>query len=327
MKKNKYGILVYEELKGKFNIGDYIQSLAAKRFIGNYDVFINREKAAHYHGDEVKLIMNGWFTHTMTTSWIPSQAINPLLISFHLNSSSVPFMLNKEGIEFFKKNEPIGCRDKFTADTLMSHGIDAYFSGCLTLTLDNYKKESNVVREKIYIVDPFYNYPQLGNLTNNYKTLIKSFINRNIFKLGKINKHLDNIFSRELLEEAEFITHVLPGNTYSFQEKFEIADELLEKYSTAKLVITSRIHCALPCLAMGTPVIYLNAFDTEFDKCRFDGLIDLFNRIDVNSKTGAFKSNFSYSSNKITKDIEIVNKTNYQDLAVKMIKTCDEFVK
>ncbi|WP_264821067.1 polysaccharide pyruvyl transferase family protein [Acinetobacter schindleri] len=36
---------------------------------------------------------------------------------------------------------------------------------------------------------------------------------------------------------------------------------MLEKYSTAKLVITSRIHCALPCLAMGTPVIYINGFD------------------------------------------------------------------
>lgn len=327
MQSNEYGILVYEELKGKFNIGDYIQSLAAKRFLGDYDVFINREKAAQYHGDHIKLIMNGWFTHTQTASWIPSKDITPLLISFHLNSSSIPFMLNKAGIDFFKRNEPIGCRDQFTADTLIKHGIDAYFSGCLTLTLDNYKKNDNITRNKIYIVDPFYNYPQLTNLTYNYKTLIRSILNKNIFKTRKLNKHLENIFSRELLDEAEYITHVLPGDTYSFREKFVIADELLEKYSTAKLVITSRIHCALPCLAMGTPVIYLNGFDTNFDTCRFDGIIDLFNRIDVNSKTGEFTSNFSYPTKKISKDIKIVNKDNYKDLAKAMKKTCYEFVK
>ena len=74
--------------------------------------------------------------------------------------------------------------------------------------------------------------------------------------------------------------------------KIEIAN-LLNKYARAKLVITSRIHCALPCLAMGTPVIFINGFDSFVDSCRFDGIIELFNRIDVNPKTGEYKANFN----------------------------------
>lgn len=46
----------------------------------------------------------------------PPEKIKLLLISFHLNHSSVPYMLSKEGIEFFKMNQPIGCRDEFTVN-------------------------------------------------------------------------------------------------------------------------------------------------------------------------------------------------------------------
>jgi hypothetical protein len=51
------------------------------------------------------------------------------------------------------------------------------------------------------------------------------------------------------------------------------ARELLRRYSAAKLVITSRLHCALPCLALGTPVVLLRR-GVESDP-RFDGLREL----------------------------------------------------
>lgn len=326
MSEKKFGILVYEELKGRFNIGDYIQSLAAQSFFKNYIAKINREKSAYYDRDDIYLIMNGWFTHTQTNEWIPSEKIKPLLISFHLNHSSVPYLLSKEGIEFFKKNQPIGCRDEFTVNEFKKRDIDAYFSGCLTLTLDRYKK-NNIKREGIYIVDPLYDYPQKMYIMENYKTLIKSIINGNIFKTRKIKNHMENIFTQELLDQAEYITQVLPGNKYSYSEKFEIADSLLEKYSTAKLVITSRIHCALPCLAMGTPVIYINGFDNFFDTCRFEGILELFNRIDVDKETGAFKANFDFEGKKINHNIQLSNKEDYLKLANKMKIICEDFVK
>jgi exopolysaccharide biosynthesis predicted pyruvyltransferase EpsI len=35
------------------------------------------------------------------------------------------------------------------------------------------------------------------------------------------------------------------------------AIQLLRTYATAKSVITTRLHCALPCLAIGTPVLFI----------------------------------------------------------------------
>ena len=37
----------------------------------------------------------------------------------------------------------------------------------------------------------------------------------------------------------------------------KLAQQVLNQYAKAKLVITSRLHCALPCLALGTPVVLL----------------------------------------------------------------------
>ena len=64
-----------------------------------------------------------------------------------------------------------------------------------------------------------------------------------------------------------------------------IADETLKCYERYPLVVTSRIHCALPCLAMGTPVLFV--YDRErrkngrmtlsADPGRQEGLLNYFN--------------------------------------------------
>lgn len=326
MSDNKFGVLVYDDSRNFYNVGDYIQSLAAQRFFGKADVYINRERAAEYNGEPVKMIANGWYTHTRTDGWIASEKITPLFVSFHLNSAAKNSMLNEKGVNFLKKNEPIGCRDQNTVKELKAVGINAYFTGCLTLTLDHYKKQ-NVERKNIYIVDPLYNYPQKDYITSHYRPLIRSILNGNIFNLNKTKKHLSNIFTKELLEKAEYIKQVVPGRGLSDEQRFKLADELLHKYSTAKLVITSRIHCALPCLAMGTPVIYVNGFDSFVDTCRFEGILDLFNRVDVDSKTGAFSANFEFEGDKISESVQIINKENYLELARALKDTCNNFVK
>ena len=129
-----YGLLKYEENKRSFNVGDNIQSLAAKQFLPKVDLYISREKLANYKGEKMMLIMNGWFTHNVH-NWIPSEDIIPLFVSFHVNNTAAPGMLSEEGIEYLKKHQPIGCRDQFTVDLLNSEGIKAFFTGCLTLTL------------------------------------------------------------------------------------------------------------------------------------------------------------------------------------------------
>ncbi|WP_024769147.1 polysaccharide pyruvyl transferase family protein [Aquimarina macrocephali] len=309
----KYGLLTYAENNRFFNVGDNIQSLAAKQYLPQVDAFINREKLGEYEGDPVKLIMNGWFTHNIH-NWVPTDKIDPVFVSFHMNNTAAPAMLSEKGIAYLKKHQPIGCRDKFTAKTLQENGIDAFFTGCLTLTLDSYKVDDSERGDDIYIVDPLYNYPRSEKVFYNAKHTVKNILNGTAFKLGKKNKHLKNFISKELLESAHFINQEPPSNLYTDEEKFAMAEKLLNDYAKAKLVITSRIHCALPCLALGTPVIFVNGFDSFVDSCRFDGILELFNRIDVNSETGTFTDNFGLNG-KVTKGTMVKNLEKHHELA------------
>ncbi|SEK53678.1 Polysaccharide pyruvyl transferase [Aquimarina amphilecti] len=309
----KYGLLTYDENKNFFNVGDNIQSLAAKQYLPKVDTLLNRERLGDYKGDPIKLIMNGWFTHNIH-NWVPSEDIDPIFVSFHMNNTAAPAMLSEKGIAYLKKHEPIGCRDQFTADTLKAKGIDAHFTGCLTLTLDSYKVDDSERGDDIYIVDPLYSYPRAEKVFYNTKITIKNILNGSAFKLGKKNKHIKKFISKELLETATFINQEPPSNTYTDEEKFDMAVELLNKYAKAKLVITSRIHCALPCLAMGTPVIFVNGFDSFVDSCRFDGILELFNRIDIDSKTGSYTSNFGLEG-KITNNTTVKNLEKHHELA------------
>lgn len=318
----KYTIMTYMEGKRWFNIGDYIQSLAARQFFPKVDFYLNRERLADYEGENAKIIMNGWFTHN-SENWIPSKDLIPLFTSFHINSSAAEKMLDAEGLFYLKNHEPIGCRDYYTVNLLEKNGIKAYFSGCLTLTLDSYK--SNEREDTIYIVDPLYGFPNKDRIFVNLKSFCKAIIKGDIFNTSAANKAMKKIFTERFLSDAEYIYQELPSNKYTEEEKFQLAEDILKKYAKAKLVVTSRIHCALPCLALGTPVIYINGFESEFDACRMEGLSDLFHTINVDRKTGNISSNFNMDG-LIDKDFRLVNKDDYILLANNLKEIARKFV-
>lgn len=135
------------------NIGDYIQALAAAQFLPKTDGFIQREKLKEYDGERCKVIMNGWYMHH-TEQWPPSEKITPLFVAFHINASAKEGLVSKESIDYLKRFQPVGCRDYHTRDLLLSKGVDAYFSACLTLTL-GMRYKSDEKEDKCYFVDPF----------------------------------------------------------------------------------------------------------------------------------------------------------------------------
>ncbi|RYF99012.1 MAG: hypothetical protein EOO02_17785 [Chitinophagaceae bacterium] len=168
--------------------------------------------------------------------------------------------------------------------------------------------------------------PSCRKVTYDYKRFLRAIQSGDIFKLGKQKKHISNFIDEALLKEAIFVNQEPPAGKYNDDEKFEMAEELLKKYARAKLVITSRIHCALPCLAMGTPVIFVNGFDSFVDSCRFDGILELFNRIDFDTKDGSYTSNFGLQG-KITKDTKVKNLEKHHVLAEPMKELCRNFIK
>lgn len=324
MQNKEYGLLTYSEQKG-YNIGDYIQSLAAKQYLPRVDHFVSRDQLSDFNKTRVKMIMNGWYMRD-PAKWPPSDLIDPLFISVHINSGVKDRMLNDAGINYFKHlGKRIGCRDIYTVDLLQSKGIDAYYTGCLTTTLDlKYKTDKR--SDSIYIVDPFYYNPSWEKLLACKSNFAKGILSGEILKVGVKQKLMHAIFKKDLLKKAEYIKHWYDKEDHSEEERFVLADQLLKKYAAAKLVITSRIHCALPCLALGTPVIFLNyGLDSDVSICRLNGIIDLFNVISIDKK-GNMKANFDLPHDKIGEDFKISNPGNYKKLADALKAQCMDFI-
>ena len=99
---------------------------------------------------------------------IISSKIKPIYLSIHIRNP------NNIEIEHLKKFEPIGCRDFFTLKSLLNKGIDAYFSSCLTLTLDIdyaiYNKERT--NEIIFVDFSFGEFTEIDNSILSLKNLI-----------------------------------------------------------------------------------------------------------------------------------------------------------
>lgn len=319
----KYGLMGCS--RAQTNVGDYVQAIAARQYLPHVDVYRDREELHDYNGDPVKMIMNGWYMHN-PKNWPPSDKINPLYVSMHINSSVYDAMTTPESVAYFKKHQAIGCRDKATAKLLTDKGIEAYFSGCLTLTLgQTYVRKPENVTDEILIIDPLFHYFSLGEMIKSPQKLLSRIKRGRFFEFALKNKVMKQTFSDEVLKKAKHITQIIPETTT--EENFRIADEYLKRLCNAKLVITSRIHCALPCLAMGTPVVFLNGgfegYGSRFNS-RFDGLIDFFNRVDI-SLEGKITNNFDLNG-KIGVNSLPKNKELHKPYAEALIAKCKQFI-
>jgi hypothetical protein len=221
MEENKieYSSLKYDHAE---NIGDEIQSLAAEQFLPRVDNYLNRDSLGCItKGKEYLLIMNGWFSHCPDSCFPPSDSINPVFIGFHMTdlNDTVQEFLSPENVEYFKRNEPIGCRDKKTRDLLAAKGVASFYSKCLTITFPKRKIEPK--EGKVFLVDASH-------------IPIPEFLHK----------------------QAIPISHEAPKNC-DHKKRMLLAKKLLKMYrDEARLVITTRLHCALPCIGMGVPVIF-----------------------------------------------------------------------
>lgn len=282
---------------------------------------------------KTRLIMNGWF-QWRAENWPPSEDILPLLVSMHISPLRKDQLLNEKGIAFLKNNGPVGCRDHYTEDLLKSYGIPSYFSACVTLTLGKKYKVSDKEREGIYIVDPYFEIPSLfektdgANILNverlnefvEFYSLHSEIINqlasrqffkeysptgfldrdnnpyRSFYKAACFYKVYSQRFSDEFLLKAQYVTHWMDVDMSkeTTDSLFKIAEGLVKQYAKAKMVITSRIHAGLPCLGMGTPVVFIANPEVVAERGTFNtpgrlgGLVELF-RI-LNLEDGIFSS-------------------------------------
>lgn len=244
------------------NLGDYVQTIAAKMMLSEVPISIDREKLNSYSETPVCLIMNGWFMEN-PKNWPPSTRITPLFVSFHINPTVAKQMTSTASIAYMKRYEPIGCRDLYTTELLISKGIKAYFSGCLTLTLkrDFFLKDTNQPKSILVIsvlerLNPKrVKWKNNGNLVHLGSQLLKY-----PFKNIKYQRAMRRV-NRFLMTQPESVikrSQIISNPNISPAQKETLAMEQLQAIASAKLVITSRIHSALPAIAMGIPVLFLS---------------------------------------------------------------------
>ena len=73
---------------------------------------------------------------------------------------------------------------------------------------------------------------------------------------------------REFRPDVKVVTHDLSNPSPDFNLRMENARTMLTRYASAEMVFTRRLHCAMACLAVGTPVLLLYHAEYE-DISRF----------------------------------------------------------
>lgn len=291
------------------NLGNEIQSIASRRFLPKIDYYIEHEKLDTFDcsDNNVKMIMNGWFLDC-PTAWPPSKKIDPLLISMHFTTTTKPFtrreaILSDESKDFFSEYGPVGCRDISTVNFLNDNDIDAFFSGCLTLTLDSGSQKPPLDENNDYIVI---------NMDNDIN-LISFLKNKTNKKIYRIQQDMFPSFKKAFLGEMPLGIYNLTS-FYKDYEKFFMAENLLKIYENASCVITDRLHCALPCLALKTSVML---FNERGMKERFDGISNLI----LESNFEDYKNNY----NIFDVDNPPENSKEYLKIRKDLIERCKKF--
>lgn len=267
--------------KTSTNIGDYVQTLA---FLGH----LSRHANLRLHGDErltgfvgrlrnridpanelseargdITLVpMNrdasslgalpdrvwhvayGWHMHPWHRGRLdfPFAAhVRPVFISFHINA---PQLLGPDAIAYLKAHGPVGCRDWETTDLLTGLGVPAFFSGCVTTTVRNVcrrppaRPTSPGTPRRVCWVDTA---PTPGEA------------------LGPNDADLAQVY--DWVRDTDLVTNL--------EKAVERLDQYADKFDA---VVTSRLHCAVPCRSMGIETDFRPTAEADV---RFEGLDDL----------------------------------------------------
>lgn len=218
------------------NLWDNIQSYVSKVILERlwYNVKFINQIELHKKQDKTIILFINWFfcffDNNFKSNFPFNKNIHPIFSNFHLEvdywkkeSVTKKFFTN-ENKKYLKKYEPIWCRDADSADIFNENWVNAINNDCMTLLLDKRSKEDERNAKKIILVD-----------VDEYTPIPK-----------------------EYRKNYEYVSHnISNGDKLSNETKINISEDILEYYKkNAKLIITSRFHCAMPCAAMWIPVIF-----------------------------------------------------------------------
>ena len=232
------------------NLGDHIQILSARsltqRLWKGPTISVDRDHGIASlpglspQGYRLPVVLNGWFKYDHA-QWPPHPRLLPAYVGFHIRLSKCPPLVEPAALEHYRQYGPIGCRDLWTYELLRGHGIDAYISHCLSLIWPRRLPALTVPKETFVV---------------SRDTRLLQFLPASI-------------------GPYTFISHY--SDSYDFQSNLLDAARLLCLYrDRARLIVTTLLHCALPAMAMGIPVVMVSPENSpagmESDRQRFSSL-------------------------------------------------------
>lgn len=208
-----------------------VQLVTVNRDFSNADAF----------PDPTFMVAFGWHMHSLfgirhDFPYHPN--VRPIFVSLHINRTE---MLSDAALEYLRRYGPVGCRDWTTVDLLLSAGVDAFFTGCLTTTVNAVFPPRAVV-------------PQVADLVG----LVDAPPGAEV----------------GLQREHEVIRHGDKDvRSANLAEGVEAAVALLERYqSRFHRLVTTRLHSYLPATSLEVPVRFVPANPSDI---RFDGLLGM----------------------------------------------------
>lgn len=199
---------------------------------------VDRDASTYHHVPEgTWALAFGWYMHALfgVRYGFPfHKNLQPIFVSFHCNKRG---LLTPEAIAYLRAHGPIGCRDWTTVDILLSVDVPAFFSGCLTTTVN---------------------------------TVFPDLVGE--FPASAPVAYVDSpgdapAGAREYEHSSDSVRfRSFTGNMFE-------AVDLLETYRREhSAIVTSRLHCYLPMRSMGAKVDFRPKNRSDI---RFAGLIDI----------------------------------------------------
>ncbi|GBG31307.1 Hypothetical Protein FCC1311_075302 [Hondaea fermentalgiana] len=229
-----YSVLDYEEQVQAHpnlgNAGDEMQVFGGSQFFPYVTDFIERDK--HLPESRGHIVLNAWWGYDIP--WLSDlETVNPIAVSMHVSGAAQKMV--QKNIDWFKSYNArygaIGARDTATHAFFQRIGIRSYFSACMTLTIDVGSRHNpsrfGVVRSTIYNIDA-----RGGPYPPGAKDPIK-----------------------RLPQGIQPLKTIWPFRVKRYEYAYGLATQYAEN---AKVVITSRIHSALPANAQGASVIFVD---------------------------------------------------------------------
>lgn len=130
-----------------------------------------------------------------------------------------------------------------------------------------------------------------------------------------ISKELQKHIAEQTGEFPICKTHKLVLSEYKIDQRFALVEKYLKLYQGARLVVTTRLHAALPAIALGTPVLFIK--DSRFFNRTQTYLPHMHSAFETELINGVYPYDFN---------APLENPDSYKDIQNEVSDRCKNFV-